>query len=458
MARWECIVCGWIYDEAVGDPDNGVPAGTRWEDVPEDYLCPDCGVGKEDFELLDDTPLEPLPHHEEGEITAAKSDPVVIIGTGLGGYNLAREFRKHDSDTPLLLITSDDGRMYSKPMLSTGFTKNTGADDLASSDAGSMAVKLNASVWTHTRVTDIDTANKQLKIGEAATVTYSKLVLAWGAETIRPPLEGDAMDMVYSVNDLLDYADFRNAINSNKVKKILIIGAGLIGSEFANDLSNGGFELDVVDPLGWSLPTLLPEEAGKAVQAALTDMGVKFHLGRLVKAVNHNSAGDGVVATLDDGSQIEADLVVSAVGVRPRTELAKQAGLAINRGIVADKTLATSAPDVYTLGDCAEVEGWVLYYVAPLMACARALGKTLAGEPTSVAYPAMPVTIKTPVCPVVVSPPAPGATGDWKISGQAPDIVAEYRDAAGKLLGFALTGKGTGQKLALEKELPALFS
>jgi rubredoxin-NAD+ reductase len=457
MARWECIVCGWVYDEAKGWPDSGVPAGTRWADVPADFLCPDCGVGKEDFELIDDTPLPSLPHHETQEIVSPKH-PVIIIGTGLAGYNLAREFRKHDSDTPLLIISSDDGRMYSKPMLSTGFTRNTGADDLASADAGSMAMQLNASVWTHTQVTAIDTARKELHIGDATVVGYSKLAIAWGADTIKPPLAGDAPELVYSVNDLLDYADFRAAIANNGVKKVLIIGAGLIGSEFANDLSNGGFDLDVVDPLGWSLPTLLPEPAGRAVQGALAARGVRFHFGRLVSAIDHAPGGKGIVATLDDGARIAADLAVSAIGVRPRVELARSAGIRVNRGIVADKLLATSAPDVYALGDCAEVEGWVLYYVAPLMACARALGKTLAGEPTPVSYPAMPVTIKTPACPVVVSPPVPGAAGAWQISGQAPDIVAEFRSPAGALLGFALTGEGTRHKLTLQRELPPIFA
>jgi rubredoxin---NAD+ reductase len=456
MARWECIVCGWVYDEAKGWPDDGIPAGTRWEDVPAGWLCPDCGVGKEDFELIDDTPLVAVPHHQEAEIVSLKH-PVIIIGTGLAGYNLAREFRKHDSDTPLIIITADDGRMYSKPMLSTGFTKNTSADELATSDAGSMAISLRASVWTHTHVTGIDTAKHELRVGEATTIGYSKLVIAWGADTIRPPMSGNALDHVYSVNDLLDYADFRAAIKNNDVKRVLIIGAGLIGSEFANDLSNGGFELEVVDPLGWCLPTLLPEAAGRAVQAALESRGVKFHFGPLVTEVNTGADGKGIVATLSDGRRIEADMAVSAVGVRPRTELAKAAGLEVKRGVVVNRLLETSAPDVYALGDCAEVDGQVLYYVAPLMACARALAQTLAGKPVAVSYPAMPVTIKTPACPVVVSPPAFGAAGSWSLSGSAPDLVAEYRDADGKLLGFALTGEGTKQKLALQKELPPIL-
>jgi rubredoxin-NAD+ reductase len=321
-----------------------------------------------------------------------------------------------------------------------------------------MAIQLKASVWTHTHVTAIDTAKKELQIGEGTTVGYSKLVIAWGADTIRPPLGGDGLELVYSINDLLDYADFRAAIANNGVKKVLIIGAGLIGSEFANDLSNGGFGLDVVDPLGWSLPTLLPEPAGRAVQSALEQRGVRFHFGRLVSEVNHGPGGKGIVATLDDGSRLEADLAVSAIGVRPRIDLAKAAGIATNRGVVTDRLLATSAPDVYALGDCAEVQGWVLYYVAPLMAAARALAKTLSGEPTPVSYPAMPVTIKTPACPVVVSPPAPGAQGSWSVKGTAPDLVAEFRDAGGTLLGFALTGDGTKQKLALQKELPPLIA
>ena len=452
MARWECIVCGWVYDEAKGWPDEGIPPGTRWEDVPANFLCPDCGVGKEDFELIDATPLP-----SAAPAAAVERAPVVIIGTGLAGYNLAREFRKLDAEAPLVLLTSDDGAFYSKPMLSTGFTKGTTAADLATSDAATMATQLKAKVRTRTRVNAIDTAGKKLTLDDGSTLAYAKLVLAWGADVIRPPLGGDALDRVYSVNDLLDYAAFRSALEQNAVKKVLVVGAGLIGSEFANDLANGGFELDVVDPLGWSLPTLLPEPAGRAVQGALEAKGVRFHFGRFVKAVDKGTGGKGVVGTLDDGAQIEADIAVSAIGVRPRVDLARAAGITVNRGIVADRFLATSAPDVYTLGDCAEVEGWVLYYVAPLMAAARALAKTLTGEKTAVVYPAMPVTIKTPACPVVVSPPAPGSAGAWSISGSAPDIVAEFRGADGKLLGFALTGEGTKQKIALQKELPPLL-
>ncbi|MEE4661142.1 MAG: FAD-dependent oxidoreductase [Halieaceae bacterium] len=455
MRKWECIVCGLVYDEAKGWPDDGIAPGTKWEDVPEDWLCPDCGVGKEDFELIEESPVEQAPHHEDAKADTEHA-PVVVIGTGLAGYGLAKEFRKHDQDTPLILITADDGRAYSKPMLSTGYTKDTTADDLATADAGTMGQTLNASVWTRTRVTGIDTEKQLVHVADTETALhYSKLVLALGAEVIKPPLQGDALEYVYSVNDLLDYNDFREAISKNGVKKVCIIGGGLIGCEFTNDLINGGFAVETVDPLGYCLPTLLPEPAGKAVQRGLEEKGAVFHFGPLVTEVNH--AGDGLAISLNNGETIAADIVLSAVGVRPSTRLAADAGLAVGRGIQVNRLLETSAPNVYAFGDCAEVEGHVLVYVAPLMAAARALGKTLAGEPTEVSYPAMPVTIKTPACPVVVSPVKPDTEGSWEIVEDGNSVKAEFRNGAGELLGFALTGDATKEKMALQKQLPPIL-
>lgn len=385
--------------------------------------------------------------------------PLVILGTGLAGYGFAREFRKQDKDTPILLISSDDGRYYNKPLISTGFTKGTSAEDLAQYDAGSMGRQLNASVWTMTEVTAIDTQRQLLKIdGLATEVPYSKLVLTLGADTIKPPIEGDAQDSIYSINDLLDFDDFQKAVKKRGAKKVCIIGAGLIGCEYTNDLLNGGFEVETVDPLGYCLPTLLPEQAGRAVQRALEEKGATFHFGPLVTAVNHKGEDQGLVVSLNTGETIDCDLVISAVGVKPRTALAASAGIEVNRGIVADRLLQTSAENVYALGDCVEVEGHVLVYVAPLMAGARALAKTLNGTPTPVSYPAMPVTIKTPACPVVVSPVAPGSEGEWQISEDGNDVVAEFRNAAGELLGFALTGSGTRNKMRLQKELPPIMA
>ena len=379
--------------------------------------------------------------------------PVVIVGTGLAGYNLAREFRKLDSETPLLLITADDGRSYSKPMLSTGFGKNKEADGLSMAMPGAMAEQLKAQVRTHTRISGIDPGHKQLWIGDEA-VPYRDLILAWGAQTVQVPVEGDAHDAIFPINDLEDYARFRAAAAGKR--RVLILGAGLIGCEFANDLIAGGYEVDLVAPCEQVMPTLLHPAAAVAVQDGLESLGARFHLGPVLTRLNR--VADGLEAHLSDGSVITCDVVVSAIGLRPRIDLAAAAGIQVNRGIEVDRQLKTSHANIYALGDCAEVEGLNLLYVMPLMSCARALAQTLAGNPTQVSYGAMPITVKTPVCPLVVSPVPRGAEGVWTVEGQGADIKALCRDAEGKLLGYALTGEAVREKLALNKELPALLA
>ena len=379
--------------------------------------------------------------------------PVVIVGTGLAGYNLAREFRKLDSETPLLLITADDGRSYSKPMLSTGFGKNKEADGLSMATPQAMAEQLKAQVRTHTRISGIDPGHKQLWIGEEA-VPYRDLVLAWGAQTVQVPVEGDAQGAIFPINDLEDYARFREAAAGKH--RVLILGAGLIGCEFANDLIAGGYEVDLVAPCEQVMPTLLPAAAAAAVQAGLESLGARFHLGPVLTRLQRTDAG--LDAHLSDGSVVQCDVVVSAIGLRPRIDMAAAAGIKVNRGIEVDRQLQTSHPNIYALGDCAEVDGLNLLYVMPLMTCARALAQTLAGNPTTVNYGAMPITVKTPVCPLVVSPVPRGYDGVWTVEGQGADIKALCRDADGKLLGYALTGEAVREKLALNKELPALLA
>ena len=379
--------------------------------------------------------------------------PVVIVGTGLAGYNLAREFRKLDSETPLLLITADDGRSYSKPMLSTGFGKNKEADGLSMATPGAMAEQLKAEVRTHTRISGIDPGHKQLWIGEEA-VPYRDLILAWGAQTVQVPVEGDAQDAIFPINDLEDYARFRAAAAGKR--RVLILGAGLIGCEFANDLIAGGYDVELVAPCEQIMPTLLHPAAATAVQSALEGLGARFHLGPVLTRLQRTQ--EGLQAHLSDGNVIPCDVVVSAIGLRPRIDVAAAAGIRVNRGIEVDRLLKTSHANIFALGDCAEVEGLSLLYVMPLMSCARALAQTLAGNPTAVSYGAMPITVKTPVCPLVVSPVPRGYEGVWSVEGAGADIKALCHDADGKLLGYALTGEAVREKLALNKELPALLA
>ena len=239
-------------------------------------------------------------------------------------------------------------------------------------------------------------------------------------------------------------------------RRVLLLGAGLIGCEFANDLSAGGYQVDVVAPSEQVMPGLLHPAAAAAVQAGLEGLGVRFHLGPVLNRLER--AGESLEAHLSDGQAIPCDLVVSAVGLRPRIDLAAESGLEVNRGVVVNRELRTSHANIYALGDCAEVDGLNLLYVMPLMSCARALAQTLAGKPTAVSYGPMPVTVKTPVCPLVVSPPPRGSDGQWLVEGSGADLKVLCRDTAGRLLGYALTGAAVSEKLSLNKELPALLA
>ena len=386
----------------------------------------------------------------EREQTPSPSRPIVIVGSGLAGYTLLKEIRKRDTATPVTLVTADDGAFYSKPSLSNAFATGRTAAALASASAEKMAAEQNATLLAHTRVTAIDTQAQRIRT-DSGELEYSKLVLALGADPFPHGLSGNGAQDVLTVNDLADYAAFRSALDGKK--HIAVLGGGLIGCEFANDLVHAGFAVDVVHLGAWPLERLLPVEAGQRLADSLAALGVRWHFGRSGKSVE--AVANGFQVVLDNGDIIEADVVLSAIGLKPRTQLAQTAGIPVGRGIQTNGLLETGAANVYAMGDCAEVEGLNLPYVQPLMVQARALAATLTGTPTAVVYPAMPVMVKTPAHPVAVLPPKIGAAGGWKVECGDSGICALHMDEGGRLQGFALTGSETGRRNALVKELAA---
>lgn len=379
-------------------------------------------------------------------------DPIVIIGSGLAGYSLARELRRLDPASPLTILSRDEASFYSKPMLSNALASGKAAAQLAGASARQMAAQLKAQVIPGIEVEAVDTANHRVHAGGTA-LRYAKLVLALGADPIALPLAGDAAQAVLRVNDLADYARFRAAIEGKKT--LALLGAGLIGCEFANDLVAAGYRVHLIDPAPLPLGRLLPEALAQQLQRALAATGVVWHLGTTARAVARSAAQLRV--DLADGTTLDVDAVLSAVGLRPRTQLAQRAGLQVKRGIVTDRLLQTSAADVYALGDCAEIDGQTLPYVLPLMQAARALAQSLTGTPTAVAYPAMPVVVKTPALPLIVCPPQ-ALPGSWTYAEHANGTEARFEDAGGKLLGFALSGAAIARKQALTKRVPPVFS
>ena len=380
--------------------------------------------------------------------------PIVIIGSGLAGYTLARELRKLDRHTPLVILSRDAAGFYSKPMLSNAFSAHRSAASLVMKPVEKMATELAATIRPHVEVAALHPGRRVVELAGGEEIPYRDLVLALGADPIRLPLGGDAAADVLSVNDLDDFARF--AARLDGAKRVAVLGGGLIGCEFANDLLARDIRPTVIDIARWPLGRLLPEDAGQWFRQRLEAAGVSFRLGVSAASVSHHAGGYRLA--LSDGTTLDADVVLLAVGLRPRTALAAAAGLAVNRGVLTDRRLTTSDPHVHALGDCAEVDGLTLPYVMPIMHQARALAATLAGTPTAVSYPAMPVVVKTPACPAVVCPPAIDAQGSWQIvaSDEAGGgIEAQCLDANEKLLGFVLLGGATARKQALASRAPA---
>lgn len=379
--------------------------------------------------------------------------PLVILGTGLAGYGLLRELRKRDAKSPVTLITADDGRVYSKPNLSNALSQKRAPAQLATETAEQAAAKFGVTILTHTRISGIDPANKRLHT-DSGDIPYGRLVLALGADPFPHGLAGDAAQAVISVNDLDDYTRFRAALEGKH--KVAILGGGLIGCEFANDLAASGHAASVIHLGSWPLERLIPEPMGQTLAQTLEAKGVTWHFSHTAKQVD--AAGNGYRLTLDDGSQVEADLVLSAIGLRPRTQLAQAAGIPVNRGIVVDRKLETGVADIYAIGDCAEVAGHVLPFVQPLLLQVRALAAILAGEDVQVSYPAMPVMVKTSAYPIAVLPPAPGAEGSWRLERSENGIIALHQNEAGDLNGFALSGGETARRAELAKQVGALLA
>lgn len=389
------------------------------------------------------------------------SSPVIVIGSGVAGWTTVREFRKLDANTPVVLVTADSGDFYAKPTLSNAYAQKRGPAQLVTTPAAKMAETLQVTLMDHARGESLDTSAKTLTVRQGDTVQalgYRQLVLATGAHPIRIPLQGDAATQVRSINTLDDFAGFHAALGvdatvpgSGAGKTVVVMGAGLIGCEFANDLALAGVQVHVADPAARPLAALLPAEAGEQLQAALSGLGVQWHFGTSVASVDADANGK-LLATLADGSTVLADLVLSAIGLRADTALALAAGLACERGVLVNTRLETSAADVYALGDCAQYESAgqrTLPYVMPVMTAARALAATLAGTPTEVVFPFMPVSIKTPALPIVVAAAHPATAGQWEAEGS--EGAWRFVDSSGQQRGFVLAGKSTARRMEMAK-------
>jgi rubredoxin-NAD+ reductase len=453
--RWVCDACGYIYDEAKGDPDSGLAAGTRYEDIPEDWQCPWCGLSKGDLRLLP----EPVPasaasrrKKETGQTTGRPTatsrggdDHVVIVGAGIAGWSVAGAIRARDPDTPLLLVTACEGVYYPKPALSTALAHGKQADDLAEQDAAAKAAELGIEVRTDTRVIKLDPARRRLTTAKGG-IQYGRLVLALGARQRELPVDGDAADSVLRVNDLAAYRRLRNRLDAG-ARHVTILGAGLIGCEFADDLLGGGYGVTVVDPTDRPLSSLLPPATAAQLRQRLEDKGLDWRFGAMLDRLEHG--GERLRATFSDGDAIETDVVLSAAGLRPNTTLAAKSGIETARGIRTDRTMRTSVDGVYAIGDCAEVEGRVFSYIEPIRRQAETIAAALRGEQRPFDIKPPLVRVKTPSFPLSICPVA-------EAEGQRQDDAAPGRLEFlndDQVVGFVLSGERAGDGMSLYRQI-----
>ena len=387
--------------------------------------------------------------------------PIIIIGSGMTGYSVAREFRKLSPEQELVMVCADDAVNYAKPTLSNAFAGNKAPEQIALGDATKMATQLNMRIEAETWVKEINAASHEItleKNGETITQPYSKLVLAVGANPIRLAIAGDGSDDIHVVNSLTDYRTFRENLAKRKDKRVVILGAGLIGCEFANDLLHSHYDVTVIDLAPQPLGRLLPNHVAEAFKTNLEQAGIKFALSTTVEKVTKINDGEDYADTLANGQTLVADIVLSAIGLQPNIALAKDANIQTSRGIITNTLLETSQPDIYAVGDCAEVNGTLLPFVMPIMQQARALAKTLSGQNTNVHYPAMPVAVKTPAAPLTVLPAPLDVDVNWETEEFDDGMLAKAIDSQGTLRGFVLLGATASKpRLALSKLVPDLI-
>jgi rubredoxin-NAD+ reductase len=402
-----CDACGYIYDEALGDPDSGLKAGTRFEDIPEDWYCPLCGVTKADFTPYQAPSLEALRARMNSgaaaTIAPTRQDPgVVIVGGGRAGWQMAEALRALDTERPITLVSACAADVYDKPMLSVAMARHMDLDRLVKETGAQAAARLNVRLLAHTHAVRICADTHTLRTTRG-TLRFDRLVLAHGAQAALPPAL--PAHLCWRINHLAAYRQLRAALGSveqSGAKDVVIVGAGLIGSELANDLALGGHRITLLDVMPLPLARWPQTEAGEPLLAAWQDLPIRFVGGVQVAQVER--LGEHYRVTTTCGQRFPADQVIAAAGLATPPRLAQSAGLAWDQGIaVQPQDLTTSHPRIHALGDCISVNGQTSRFIEPIARQARTIAAAICGtEAVPYEVRAATVRVKTTTHPLTL--------------------------------------------------------
>lgn len=371
---------------------------------------------------------------------------IVIVGSGFAARQLVKNIRKQDASVKLTLIAADSIDEYNKPDLSHVVSRGQTAADLTLQTAGEFAEQYNLNLFPQTWVTHIDAEAHVVK-SQNHEWRYDKLVLATGAAAIVPPVPGK--ELMLTLNSQQEFGAAQSTLRD--AKRVLIIGGGLIGSELAMDFCRAGKAVTVVDNSASVLASLMPPEVSSRLQHRLTDMGIHLLLKTQLQSLEQTATG--IRASFDRDRHVEVDAVVAATGLRPETALARMAGLEINRGVKVDGTLRTSNPDIYALGDCAEINGTVMPFLQPILLSAMCLAKNILGQPGELKLPNMLVKVKTPDLPLHLAGETRRQDLNWTIETRADGMLAQGYDESQQLRAFVVSEERMKEAFGLLKSL-----
>lgn len=372
----------------------------------------------------------------------SSKDGVVIIGAGLAGWHVIDAIRAKDKDIPITLVTADDGDRYHKPMLTMAISQKKRAVDLVRATGADAAEAAQVTLLANTQVTDIDPVAQTVQLISAlrsdpvytnyATISYEKLVLAMGAHPIFP--QSLPEDLVWHVNHIERFSQLQEKLAEGS-QHVAIVGAGMVGTEIAEDLLKAGHQVTLIDLNDAPLSQMLPPKATARIAQAVKSQGINFLGSTQVIDVIQNNDGKLQVsyeslasatdsATAEPIEPLIVDHVIASTGLTVDDKLPTAAGVEFNRrtGIVVDATtLRTDTSHIYAIGDCMSINGVACRYVAPLRAQAATIADDILGHEHS-GYDHKPpmIRLKNKAISVMVTG-VPQASGNWQVKTESDE-------------------------------------
>jgi len=412
-SRWRCTVCGYVHEG----------------DAPPKQ-CPVCGA---DASLFVAEPASPQP--AAARVASGTAGRLVVVGAGVAGVTAAEHARRQSAELEITLVHREPDLPYHRLNLTRLIAGEVDPDQL---DLRQRRWYQEQRIELLTGVARrIDLGARQVELEQGQSLSFSRLVLATGAHPFIPPIPGTGREAVLPLRTLGHVASLLERARSGR--RCVVIGGGLLGLETAGGLARRGVEVTVVEGFDWLLPRQLARPAGALLEARLAGLGVRVVCGAKVAAIEGDETARAV--RLEDGRELEADVVVLSAGVRPNSYLGRQCGLEVQSGVVVDDHMRSSAPEVFAAGDVAEHRGRVYGLWPAALAQGRVAGINAAGG--EVRFPGMPPSAQLKVLDVDVFSigdfmPTDGASRMVERQGDGTYLRLVCRDGA--LVGANLFG------------------